>query len=92
MRVCSVFTHAQSNHIPSIISATASDTRTHRVLDNNNEKLSHTKSMHRKFSRKKSIGLPTIGFMCKELQKLQSICSDYGGGMAHSKHAFFLRS
>ena len=45
--------------------------------------------MHRKISQKVPIGPPTIGFMCKELQ---SICSDYGGGIAHFKHAFFLRS
>lgn len=58
-------------------------------MDNNNEKFLHVKSMHGKISRKIPIGPLTIGYMCKELQ---SICSDYDGGMVHSKHAVSLRS
>ena len=36
-----------------------------------------------------SVRPSTIGYMCKELQ---SICSDYDGSMAHSKHAVFLEA
>ena len=45
--------------------------------------------MHGKISRKIPVRPSTIGYMCKELQ---SICYDYDGGMAHSKHAVFLEA
>ena len=54
----------------------------YHVLDNNNEKLSYANTMHGKFF---PAGSPTIGYTCKELQ---SICSDYDGGSAHSKCSF----
>ena len=40
--------------------------------------------MHGEFSQKVSVRPSTIGYMYKELQ---SICSDYDSGMAHSKRA-----
>ena len=59
----------------------------HHILDIKSEKFLLAKSMHGKVSRR--IPVSTIGYMCKELQ---SICCDYDGGVAHSKHAAFLRS
>ena len=56
----------------------------YHILDNNNEKFSHAKNMHRQNLRKILVQPSTIGYMYKEFQ---GICSNYDGGsyMAHSE-------